>query len=95
MITQLNTTTKPNCTDKLYIKILYSTVFIGPFDNLKDTAKGICTLNSYDAYWDYNGYNIIRGLNPLPKDFVFGFPTISDEEWGQLHELIAAKEIGG
>lgn len=72
------TTRTPNDPSCFYMRILYRTFFFGPFKDRAELVAGIKALDAYDPMWDYDPACIIRGANPLPKDFVFGFPFVED-----------------
>ena len=48
-------------------------------------VQAINQLDIADPYWDYNPFTIIYGLKPLPTDYVFGFPVVSDEIKNEIY----------
>jgi hypothetical protein len=65
---------------------LYHEFFWGPFTDEADLVKAVLTLDQADPYWDYDPFCIIHGANPLPGDFVFGFPSVDDAFKRRVHE---------
>lgn len=60
--------------ESFYMRNLFHEYFYGPFPNEQSVIDAIKHLDSVDSYWDYDPATIIRGILPLPKDYVFGFP---------------------
>jgi len=70
----------PTKSDNLYFRLMYHEFFFGPFDSKEDVSKALAELDAWDEMWDYDGFFIIRGLSPLPDDYVAGFTFVSAEE---------------
>jgi len=60
----------------LYIRNLYRTFFFGPFADEHECAAAIAALDKADPMWDYDPFCIIYGADPLPADYVGGFPAV-------------------
>jgi hypothetical protein len=71
------TTQKPNDPNKFYFRVWYTTFFFGGFDSIEEVGEAMKQLDKLDRMWDYNTFSIIKGLDPLPEDFVYGFPFVS------------------
>jgi hypothetical protein len=69
----------PDQPDKIYVRVLYHTFFYGPFSNEDEVIKALQFLDKTKPMWDYDSYCIVYGANPLPKDYVFGFPFVPKE----------------
>ena len=76
---QIPTTKEPTESDKFYFRLMYHEFFFGPFDTEDDVSQALVKLDAWDPMWDYDCFCIMHGESPLPKDFVFGFPFVSDE----------------
>ena len=74
-VQQTNTPDKPEC---LYMRNLYHEWFWGPFANEDELTKAVLLLDKADPYWDYDPFCIIYGADPLPTNFVSGFPFADD-----------------
>ena len=59
---------------------LYHTFFWGPFDTLEDLTQAVILLDEVSPGWDYNPFCVVRGSNPLPRDYVGGLDFISKNE---------------
>ena len=81
---KIPTVKDPTESDKLYFRLMFHEFFFGPFDSKKDVSMALAELDAWDEMWDYDGFCIIRGLSPLPKDYVFGFPFVSKEERNEI-----------
>jgi len=77
---KIPTVKNPVCPDKFYFRLMYHEFFFGPFNTKDDVSKALADLDTWNEMWDYDSFCIIRGMSPLPDDFVFGFPFVSDEE---------------
>ena len=71
----------------MYIRVLYRPFFLGPFESEDAVIAAIKQLDEADPYWDYDPSSIIRGANPLPTDYVGGFPFIEDEVRTRIMKL--------
>lgn len=74
----------PTCADPVdanafYVRVLYSTFFYGPFEDEGTLTAAINHLDATVEWWDYDCFAIMRGLTPLPTDYVFGFPFIEPD----------------
>ena len=67
----------PDQPDKFYFRIMFREFFFGPFDSEEDVIAATITLDRFDEWWDYDAVTYIKGKNPLPEDYVFGFPPMS------------------
>ena len=74
----------PDDPSKIYFRLMYRTFFFGPFDTKADVSKAMAKLDKWDSAWDYDCYTIIRGMFPLPEDYVTGFPSLSREEIDEI-----------
>jgi hypothetical protein len=75
----------------MYMRILYRTFFWGPFD---DEAAVIAALRKLDKEvpdWDDDPFCVIFGADPLPKDYVFGFPSVPMEMRDRIDQGREAK----
>lgn len=81
---KLPTVKDPTDPNKIYFRLMYREFFYGPFDTKEEVSKAMAILDTWDKMWDYDGFCIIRGLSPLPDDYVFGFPSLSDEEESEI-----------
>lgn len=72
------TTTTPDDPSSLYLRLMYHTFFYGPFKSEEDVLAAVKALDEWDDMWDYDCFCIVHGANPLPSDFVFGFPFVDD-----------------
>ena len=73
----------PTCIDPVnpecfYMRNLFHEYFWGPFETEQAVIDAIDRNDTADPYWDYNPFCIIKGLYPLPKDYVYGFPFVDD-----------------
>lgn len=81
------TTKNPNDPNQFYMRLMYHEFFFGPFATEDDLVAAIQELDGWDKMWDYDGFCIIRGANPLPKSFVTGFPFVEDESlWDKIRQ---------
>jgi len=69
----IQTTSKPDKPECLYMRNLYHEFFWGPFSDEAELTGAVLALDKADPQWDYEPFCIIYGANPLPLDFVFGF----------------------
>jgi hypothetical protein len=74
----------PTCVDpidpkSIYMRNMYHEFFWGPFKDEQLVTDAINALDEADPYWDYDPFCIICGCDPLPSDYVFGFPAVDDE----------------
>jgi hypothetical protein len=69
----------PDQPDRIYMRLMYHTFFFGPFKDEAEVIAAVKELNKQDSMWDYDCYCVIYGMNPLPKDYVFGFPSVPSE----------------
>ena len=69
----------PTDPKSIYFRNLYRTFFFGPFTSESEASSAISVLDKADPMWDYDPFCMIYGADPLPKDFVFGFPEIPQE----------------
>lgn len=68
------TCSQPDEPTKLYMRVMYREWFYGPF---YDEAAVIAAVQHLDkADWDYDCFCVVSGANPLPKDYVLGFPFV-------------------
>lgn len=74
---------RPAC---LYMRNLYHEFFWGPFEDEAALTAAVLRLDEIDPMWDYYPLCIVYGANPLPEDFVFGFPAASPD----LYERVRA-----
>ena len=58
------------------MRLMYREFFFGPFGTEDELTAAILSLDEWDAMWDYDCFCIIHGANPLPADFVYGFPFV-------------------
>jgi hypothetical protein len=72
--------TDPDNPDAFYMRTMYCEWFFGPFATLDDVLTAMDKLDAADPYWDYDPCTVHRGANPLPDDYVFGFPELTSEE---------------
>lgn len=72
----IQTCTEPTDPKSIYMRNMYHTFFWGPFNDEQAVIEAINILDAADAYWDYEPFCIIYGANPLPIDFVGGFPAV-------------------
>ncbi len=70
---------EPKDSTAIYMRNLYHEFFWGPFKDEHECAAAIAALDKADSYWDYDPFCMIYGADPLPKDFVFGFPSVPDD----------------
>lgn len=87
MFNKQNTVQHPDQDNKLYIRIMYRTFFIGPFDNIKAVGEAMKGFDVIDSYWDYDCSCVIYGKSDLPSDYVNGFDFITEEEMGYLDAI--------
>lgn len=73
------TCSKPKDPNALYMRNMYKEFFWGPFNDEKAVIDAIKILDTADPHWDYEPFCIIYGADPLPDDFVFGFPFVSKD----------------
>lgn len=73
------TTSTPTDPNAIYMRIAYATFFFGPFLNEQDVVSAMNAMDEANPYWDYDGAIMLYGLNPLPKDMAFGFPSVPRE----------------
>lgn len=69
----------PKDSAAIYMRNLFHTFFWGPFHSEQEVVDAIAKLDKADSYWDYEPFCMIYGADPLPKDFVAGFPFVPDE----------------
>jgi len=74
MIT-LPTTYRPTDPNALYMRLGFRQWFWGPFQNENDLIAAILLMDENEPYWDYDSFTVAYGADPLPEDFVHGFPT--------------------
>lgn len=70
----IQTVRKPTDPNSLYMRNLYHEYFWGPFSSEEELTRAVIALDKIDPYWDYEPFCIIYGADPLPCDFVNGFP---------------------
>lgn len=80
----------PTCQDpidpkSIYLRNLFREFFWGPFKDVDEVVSAINQLDIVDPYWDYDPFTIVHGLTPLPTDYVFGFPSVSDEIKNEIY----------
>ena len=80
----VQTCSKPTDPQALYMRNMYHEYFWGPFKTEQEIIDAIIKLDQIDPYWDYDPFCIVYGADPLPKDFVFGFTSISDVMWQRI-----------
>ena len=73
------TCASPTDPKAIYMRNMYHEFFWGPFASEDEVSRAIATLDKADEYWDYDPFCMIYGADPLPKDFVFGFPDVPRE----------------
>lgn len=76
---------EPRDPASLYLRIMYREWFMGPFTEAEATAA-VNHLDQTDPMWDYDCWTIHYGAEPLPEDFVGGFPYA-----GEVRERIEAQ----
>lgn len=69
---------EPRDPESLYMRNMYHEFFWGPFQTERDLTDAIKHLDEVEPYWDYDPFCIIYGADPLPKDYVGGFPFVDD-----------------
>lgn len=77
----------PDQPDKFYFRIMYREWFFGPFDSEQEVIDAVITLDKFDSYWDYDCVTFIKGADPLPEDYVFGFQKIGNDFHKHLKEV--------
>ena len=68
----------PTDPGKLYFRCMFHTFFWGPFDDEQAVVDAMAALDATDPMWDDNPWTLVRGMNPLPTDYVYGFPHEAD-----------------
>ena len=75
----IQTCENPTDPEQLYVRCMFHTFFYGPFKDEEAVVQALKTLDKADEYWDYDCFCIVYGANPLPKDYVGGFPFVDHE----------------
>lgn len=70
------TCSEPKDPKSIYMRNAFHEFFWGPFKNEQEITAAVKSLNKADPYWDYDPVCIIYGADPLPKNFVLGFPFV-------------------
>jgi len=81
------TCVEPKDPESIYMRNMFHTFFWGPFKDEQAVIGAIKILDETDPCWDYNPFCIIYGANPLPDDFVNGFPFVDDSMVKRIMEL--------
>ena len=81
------TTTIPSDPRSIYMRNLYHEFFWGPFSDEREVAMAIVRLDTADPHWDHDPFCMVYGANPLPRDFVGGFPDVSQEFRNEVMRL--------
>ena len=66
---------------------MHRELFLGPFDDADAVAKTMSELDQNKPYWDYDGFMICYGKDPLPDNYVNGLELVSED----TRELIEIK----
>lgn len=80
------TCTEPTDAKAMYLHCAYHTFFWGPFKDEQEVIDAINILDEKEPYWDYEPFCIVYGMNPLPKDFAFGFPLVDTSVQKRIDE---------
>lgn len=82
----LPTCRHPEDPTKYYFRVMYREWFFGPFDSPIAVGEAMKKLDDEDFMWDYDCVATLRGANPLPSDYVGGFPVLTDSERAKVRE---------
>lgn len=75
----LPTCAHPTDPSAIYFRNLYREFFYGPFADEASVTAAINHLDKTVEWWDYDPFCMVHGADPLPKDYVFGFPSVDPE----------------
>lgn len=77
---------EPNEQGKYYIHGGFKEFFWGPFNDVGEIVKFIKYLNKNEEFWDYDGWAIVKGANPLPLDYA----DLEYIETNKVQEMVKA-----
>ena len=75
----------PDNPEAIYIHILYTTFFIGPFFSMDEMIATVKELDRRDSTWDYDCFAVFNG-NPNPNTPIHKLESVDNETRAALEQ---------